>query len=300
MQNIFTQLPIKNIFENILLNEKNALYVVATPIGNLADITIRALKVLSEVDFIVCEDSRVTAKLLQQYQILDKKFIVYNDHSDEKICLKILALIQQHKKLALVSDAGTPLISDPGYKLINFLRLNDCQIVAIPGPSALIASLSISGIACDQFLFLGFLPNSLTQKQKIFKSYSRNFSWIAFETALRLTETLQLIKENLPNCKIAVAKELTKIYEQIIVNDISSVSDFFANNPDKIKGEMVIIIEKNHKDFKDYSPQDLEKSILDAINQGKSLKDLSQELSEIYSLNKKEIYQIALNLKNNL
>ena len=111
---------------------------------------------------------------------------------------------------------------------------------------------------------------------------------------------MQLLKENFPNCKIAVAKELTKIYEQIIVGDISLVVDFFANNPDKIKGEMVIIIEKNHKDFKDYSHQDLEKSILDAIKHGKSLKDISQELSEVYSLNKKEIYQIALNLKNNL
>jgi len=300
MQNIFTKLPIKNIFDNIELNEKNALYVVATPIGNLSDITIRALKVLSEVDFIVCEDSRVTSKLLDQYQIFDKKFIVYNDHSDEKICFKILALIQQQKKIALVSDAGTPLISDPGYKLINFLRLNNCQIVAIPGASAVIASLSVSGIACDQFLFLGFLPNSAIQKQKIFKNYNRNFSWVAFETALRLVETLQLLQENFPNCKIAVAKELTKIYEQIIVGDIAFVVDFFANNPDKIKGEMVIIIEKNHKDFKDYSLQDLEKSILNAINQGKSLKDLAQELSEVYSVHKKEIYQMAINLKNNL
>ena len=299
MQNIFTKLPIKNIFDNIELNEKNALYVVATPIGNLSDITIRALKVLSEVDFIVCEDSRVTSKLLDQYQIFDKKFIVYNDHSDEKICFKILALIQHQKKIALVSDAGTPLISDPGYKLINFLRLNNCQIVAIPGASAVIASLSVSGIACDQFLFLGFLPNSAIQKQKIFKNYNRNFSWVAFETALRLVETLQLLQENFPNCKIAVAKELTKIYEQIIVGDIAFVVDFFANNPDKIKGEMVIIIEKNHKDFKDYSLQDLEKSILNAINQGKSLKDLAQELSEVYSLHKKEIYQMAINLKNN-
>jgi len=299
MQNIFTKLPIKNIFDNIELNEKNALYVVATPIGNLSDITIRALKVLSEVDFIVCEDSRVTSKLLDQYQIFDKKFIVYNDHSDEKICFKILALIQHQKKIALVSDAGTPLISDPGYNLINFLRLNNCQIVAIPGASAVIASLSVSGIACDQFLFLGFLPNSAIQKQKIFKNYNRNFSWVAFETALRLVETLQLLQENFPNCKIAVAKELTKIYEQIIVGDIAFVVDFFANNPDKIKGEMVIIIEKNHKDFKDYSLQDLEKSILNAINQGKSLKDLAQELSEVYSLHKKEIYQMAINLKNN-
>lgn len=300
MQNIFTKLPIKNIFDNIELNEKNALYVVATPIGNLSDITIRALKVLSEVDFIVCEDSRVTSKLLDQYQIFDKKFIVYNDHSDEKICFKILALIQQQKKIALVSDAGTPLISDPGYKLINFLRLNNCQIVAIPGASAVVASLSVSGIACDQFLFLGFLPNSASQKQKIFKNYNRNFSWVVFETALRLVETLQLLQENFPNCKIAVAKELTKIYEQIIVGDIAFVVDFFANNPDKIKGEMVIIIEKNHKDFKDYSLQDLEKSILNAINQGKSLKDLAQELSEVYSVHKKEIYQMAINLKNNL
>lgn len=300
MQNILTKLPIKFFFDNIELKEKNALYVVATPIGNLSDITIRALKILSEVDFIICEDTRVTAKLLQQYQIFDKKLIVYNDHSDESARIKVLALIQQQKKIALVSDAGTPLISDPGYKLINFLRLNGCQIVAIPGPSALTASLSISGIACDQFLFLGFLPNSTIQRQKIFKNYSRNFSWIAFESALRLMETLKLLQESIPNCKIAIAKELTKIHEQIIFGDVKQVIEYFNDNSDKVKGELVIIIEKINRNEKQYCDDELEKSIIDAIKSGKTLKDLSQELSEIYSLHKKEIYQIALNIKNNL
>ncbi|GDX36444.1 ribosomal RNA small subunit methyltransferase I [Alphaproteobacteria bacterium] len=300
MQNILTKLPIKFFFDNIELKEKNALYVVATPIGNLSDITIRALKILSEVDFIICEDTRVTAKLLQQYQIFDKKLIVYNDHSDESARIKVLALIQQQKKIALVSDAGTPLISDPGYKLINFLRLNNCQIVAIPGPSALTASLSISGIACDQFLFLGFLPNSTIQRQKIFKNYSRNFSWIAFESALRLMETLKLLQESIPNCKIAIAKELTKIHEQIIFGDVKQVIEYFNDNSDKVKGELVIIIEKINRNEKQYCDDELEKSIIDAIKSGKTLKDLSQELSEIYSLHKKEIYQIALNIKNNL
>ena len=298
MQNFFLNSPIKaqNISSDIEL--VNALYIVSTPIGNLGDITLRALQILQKVDLIICEDSRVAQKLLSQYQIFDKKFLVYNDHSDENIRLKILNLLLQNQSLALISDAGTPLISDPGYKLINFLRVNNQKIISIPGASSLTACISVAGLACDQFIFLGFLPSTILQKEKIFKNYNRNFSWIFFESANRLLATLELMPKTLDNPRICIARELTKLHEEIVSDDLDKVLIFFKNNPQKLKGEMVVMVEKNDKNFQDISHEQLNESIKSGIQDNKSLKDIAQELSEIYNLNKKEIYQLALQIKN--
>ncbi len=273
------------------------LYVVSTPIGNLGDITLRALKILQNVDWIICEDSRVAQKLLTQYQIYEKKFIVYNDHSDENIRLKILNFLLQNQTMALISDAGTPLISDPGYKLINFLRINNQKIISVPGPSSLTACISVAGLACDQFIFLGFLPNSILQKEKIFKNYNRNFSWLFFESANRLLSTLELMDITLDNPRICVARELTKLHEEIITDTVKNVLIFFQNNSSKLKGEVVVMVEKNDKNFQDISHDQLQEVIKSGIKDNRSLKDISEELSKIYNLNKKEIYQLALHIK---
>jgi 16S rRNA (cytidine1402-2'-O)-methyltransferase len=298
MQNFFLNSPIKaqNISSDIEL--VNALYIVSTPIGNLGDITLRALQILQKVDLIICEDSRVAQKLLSQYQIFDKKFLVYNDHSDENIRLKILNLLLQNQSLALISDAGTPLISDPGYKLINFLRVNNQKIISIPGASSLTACISVAGLACDQFIFLGFLPSTILQKEKIFKNYNRNFSWIFFESANRLLATLELMHKTLDNPRICIARELTKLHEEIVSDNLDKVLIFFKNNPQKLKGEVVVMVEKNDKNFPDISAQQLQEAIKSGIKDNKSLKDIAQELSEIYNLNKKEIYQLALQIKD--
>ncbi len=145
-----------------------ALYVVATPIGNLGDITLRAINILKQCDFVVCEDSRITAKLLSNLEI-KKPFIIYNDHSDNKVREKILNLVLQGKSLALVSDAGTPLISDPGYKLVAFLLEHNCRVLSVPGACSAIAALSVSGIASDRFMFVGFIPSTLQAKENFFK-----------------------------------------------------------------------------------------------------------------------------------
>ena len=275
----------------------SGLYVVSTPIGNLGDITLRALKILQNVDWIICEDSRVAQKLLTQYQIYEKKFIVYNDHSDENIRLKILNFLLQNQTMALISDAGTPLISDPGYKLINFLRINNQKIISVPGPSSLTACISVAGLACDQFIFLGFLPNSILQKEKIFKNYNRNFSWLFFESANRLLSTLELMDITLDNPRICVARELTKLHEEIITDTVKNVLIFFQNNSSKLKGEVVVMVEKNDKNFQDISHDQLQEVIKSGIKDNRSLKDISEELSKIYNLNKKEIYQLALHIK---
>lgn len=286
MQNFFSKVQ--------AIKLENALYVVATPIGNLSDITLRALQILSNVDFIVCEDTRVSIRLLEAYEIKGKKLLTYNDHNDEKTRKKFLELLMGGGSLALISDAGTPLISDPGYKLIGFLRQFNQKIIPIPGASSVTSALCASGLACDNFLFLGFLSTSKIQKEKLLKSLPKNFTLVFFEAANRVIETLNLIKKNLGNRKICVARELTKIHEEIISDELESVIKFFDEHLEKLRGEFVVIVEKADKSEKIFSEAELVSEISNAIFLGHSLKDLSQNLSEIYGVNRKEIYQLAL------
>ncbi|MFM6972209.1 MAG: 16S rRNA (cytidine(1402)-2'-O)-methyltransferase [Alphaproteobacteria bacterium] len=273
---------------------ENALYVVATPIGNLADITLRALNILSSVDYIICEDTRISGILLHKFEIIKKKLLIYNDFSDNLCRNKILTMLIEGKSLALISDAGTPLISDPGYKLIKYLRQNCQKIIAIPGASSLTASISISGIACDNFLFLGFLSSTKNEKFNQLKSLSDNYSFIFFETSNRLKETLEIINELMPQRLICIAKELTKIYEEVFFDNASKLLEFFQENPDKIKGEFVVIVEKISKDQLKFDEKEVIKQIKILHKNGKSIKDISLEIAEIYGVNKKEIYKLAL------
>jgi 16S rRNA (cytidine1402-2'-O)-methyltransferase len=275
---------------------ENALYVVATPIGNLADITLRALQILNAVDFVICEDTRVSVKLFAAYKIKEKKLLTYNDHCDEKVRTKIFDLLAEGRSLALISDAGTPLISDPGYKLINFLRTKNQKIIPIPGASSVTSALSASGLACDNFLFIGFLPTSEVQKNKLLKSLPKNFTFIIFESANRVIKTLESIKKIAGNRNICVARELTKMHEEIVSNNLENVLEFFTNRPAKLRGEFVIIVEKSDKAEKSFTQKELANEISNAIFLGHSLKDLSQNLSEIYGVNKKEVYKMAIEM----
>ena len=287
----------QDFFPNIKeIKLENALYIIATPIGNLGDITLRALEILSRVDIIICEDTRVSQRLLEAYKIKDKKLIVYNDHSDDKMRHKILDFLVKGQSVALISDAGTPLISDPGYKLVNFLRNCAQKVIPIPGVSSITAAISASGIACDNFLFLGFAPTSKTQKTKLLKSLPKDFTFIFFESANRIIETLNLIEENLGNRKVCIARELTKMHEEIILDDVKNIIEFFAKNLDKIRGEFVLVVEKMNKGEKTFTQKELISDISKAFKLGYSIKDLSQNLSEIYSIHKKEIYKLAIEI----
>jgi 16S rRNA (cytidine1402-2'-O)-methyltransferase len=277
---------------------ENALYVVATPIGNLADITLRALQVLNNVDFVICEDTRVSVKLFAAYKLKEAKLLTYNDHCDEKTRKKILDLMLSGKSLALLSDAGTPLISDPGYKLINFLRQFNQKIIPLPGASSVTAALCASGLACDNFLFIGFLPTSEAQKEKLLKSLPRNFTFVFFESANRVKETLDLVFKTLGNRNVCTAREISKMHEEIVTNELEKLIKFFDENSGKLRGEFVVVVEKADKNEKIFSEEELKKEISNAIFLGHSLKDLSQNLAEIYSMNKKEIYKLALELSN--
>ena len=273
-------------------------YVIATPIGNLQDITLRALETIRLSDVIICEDTRITARLLEKYEIKNKKLLVYNDNSDEVTRKKILHLLLSGLNVALVSDAGTPLISDPGYKLVCFLREHNIKVTPLPGASSVTTALSASGIACDHFLFYGFLPSSQIQRQNTLKDLPKNFTLVFFESSVRILETLEDLYKIFNNRKIAVARELTKIHEEIVNDELGKVIEFFRQNPEKIRGEFVIILEKANRSEKALTQEELEVEIRKAVGDGMSIKELSEHLSQIHGLHKKEIYQLALKLQN--
>ncbi len=224
------------------------LYVVGTPIGNLDDITLRALSVLKEADFILCEDTRVTAKLLHHYGI-DKPTISYHQHSKLKKVEDIIKLLEQGRSLALVSDAGTPGISDPGNKLIEeaVKRFGaKADVVTVPGPSAVTAALSVCGFPTDNFLFLGFPPAKRKRRRFFQKIIDSEYLAVFYESPHRVIKTLQEI-DNLSkkNLRVVVCRELTKKFETLYRGNIPEVISQFGE--DQIRGEFVVIIDKNRE-----------------------------------------------------
>ncbi|MFY9589798.1 16S rRNA (cytidine(1402)-2'-O)-methyltransferase [Rickettsia endosymbiont of Halotydeus destructor] len=272
---------------------KAGLYVVSTPIGNLEDITLRALSTLKNSSVILCEDTRISQKLLAKHGI-KVKLQIYNDHSDEQNRKNIMQLIEQGEVVSLISDAGTPLISDPGYKLIRELRTLNYHVEIAPGVSSPIAALTLSGLPTDRFLFCGFLPKTIEGKRKIFNEFINiRATLIFFDTAIRLTESLITAKEVLGNREICVARELTKRYQEIKTATINEVIEFYQNNP--LKGEIVLLIsgledkdeEKVAKDLQAFIKLSLAKNLT-----AKTVTDLAYEkFSNNYS--KKEIYKIV-------
>ena len=219
------------------------LYIIATPIGNLEDITLRALRALKEVNVILCEDTRTTAKLLQKYNIKTPT-VSYHSHSKLSKVEKIFSLLLEGKNLALVSDAGTPAISDPGVLLISQIRSrrSDVQIVPIPGPSAVIAALSASGLPSSDFLFLGFLPHK-KGRETLFKEIAESKRTVVFyESPHRIIKALTSLKEHLKSRKIAIARELTKIHEEIVFGTPEELLVYLNNNKEKIRGEFVVMV----------------------------------------------------------
>lgn len=228
--------------------DKKTFYVVATPIGNLEDLTYRAVRILNEVDIVLCEDTRVTQRLFDHYNITTK-MESYHAHSTSAKSDKILDAIANGITYALVSDAGTPTISDPGVKIIHdaYERFGDTiDIISIPGATALITAFSSTGFMGNQFTFYGFLPHK-KGRTKIFDDiFKSDKISIFYESPHRIMKTLEFLYKNHidSNRKICIARELTKMYEQKIIGTISEIYEYFIENPDKIKGEFVVIIDK--------------------------------------------------------
>ena len=219
------------------------LFIVATPIGNLKDITLRALEVLKAVDYILCEDTRVTGKLLNHFEI-SKKLVPFNDFNEDKKAQAVINDLMLGQNIALVSDAGTPLISDPGYKLVRACIHQGIAVETIPGPSSVIAALTISGLPPDKFTFVGYLPKKDSKRKKLLEDLKRSreivrSTIIAFESPFRLLKTLEDINEVFGDIEIVVCRELTKMHEEVKQEKISESITYFSKNIPK--GELVLL-----------------------------------------------------------
>ncbi|MDQ3075680.1 MAG: 16S rRNA (cytidine(1402)-2'-O)-methyltransferase [bacterium] len=220
------------------------LYIVATPIGNMGDITLRALETLKRVDLILCEDTRETKKILNKYDI-EKPTMSYHAQSKLSKTDKIFELLEEGKDLALVSDAGTPGISDPGAMLVSQVKLHfgdKVKVIPIPGASALVTALSASGLPTHEFTFLGFLPHK-KGRETLFKEIAESKRTMVFyESPHRIMKTLEALVKFCPHKKVCVARELTKIYEEFVTDRPQEVLKYFEENKDKVRGEFTVIV----------------------------------------------------------
>lgn len=270
------------------------LFIVSTPIGNLEDITIRALNILKTVDIIACEDTRQTKKLLKHYGIEGKKLIPYYDFKEEILSEKLLNFLEEDD-VALVSDAGTPTISDPGYKIVKKAIEKGINVVPIPGVSAVITAISASGLPTDKFIFYGFLPKSEKQKEDVLNELKNlQITGIFYESPKRLLKTLEKIQKILPKSQVVVAKELTKLYEEFIRGNPKEILEFFEKNPKKQKGEFVILVypEDNNKNLNE---QEIYNFIKEKKQEGKKSKDIAKELAEKFNISKNKAYKMVIN-----
>ena len=271
---------------------KPGLYIVSTPIGNLDDITLRSLEVLKKSDIILCEDTRRSLKLLNHYKI-KKKLVSYHKFNEQKELQKVIEYLDEGKILSLISDAGTPTLSDPGLLLIKTCIKRNIEIFPIPGPSAITAAVSASGFD-EKFLFYGFLPkteNDLVKKIKKIKDL--DFSFVFFIPALKINFYLKFFKEYFFGRDILIAREISKLHETFYREKISAIKPFKT----KLKGELTIVISKiyiNNKEATD----------LEIINQANeyltkySLKDVVELISKKEKISKKKVYEICLKIKN--
>ena len=274
-------------------NKDGKLTIISLPIGNLKDITIRALEELQSSDLIFCEDKRITIKLLNHYNIKNK-LMSYNEHSDRGTREFIVNQIDKGKSISLVSDAGTPLISDPGYKLIKELKKKNMTVTSCPGPSSPITAITLAGLPSDKFFFSGFLPvKSKARKDYLLKIKNIESTIIFFESPNRIVKSLETILEIFGDRNISICRELTKKFEEVITLKVSEAIKNLSSR-DNIKGEIVIVIEGGVK--KDKS-QNLEAILKDALK-SMSLSDAAKEISNYTNFSKKEVYNAALVLKD--
>ena len=265
------------------------LYIVATPIGNLEDITLRALRILKEVDLIAAEDTRQTLKLLNHYEI-SKPLISYHRHNEEIKSNILIEKLLNGEKIALVSDAGTPGICDPGEEIIKKAIEENIEVIPIPGACAMINALIASGLNTNEFNFLGFLPlNKKLRKEKLEEIKKSEKTIILYEAPHKMKSTLEDLKDILQNRKIVLARELTKIYEEFIRKDINELLEEI----DKLKGEMILIIEGSpmeNNSNNELNELSLEEHYKYYEKQGLEKKEIIKKIAKDRNVNKNEIY----------
>ena len=278
---------------------KNGLYIVSTPIGNLGDISSRAIKTLGESDIIICENPKHSLKLLSKLDI-KKKLISLHDYNEENIIDKIKDHLD-NKKLSLISDAGSPLISDPGYKLVRHCVLNNIYITVVPGASSITSALQLSTIPINEYKFLGFVPKTKKGIGDFINLLKHSTcTSVFFISTHKVLLFLELISTILPDRKIAVCKELTKLNEKVFVGPSVEVCNKFKESPKNSLGEFVIVVEEENTNKKN-SLSELTPDIIEIINKllGKfSLTDTVEIVHRIGNIGKKEIYKKALDIQN--
>ena len=270
-------------------NQAPSLYLVATPIGNLEEITFRATNVLKEVDYIGAEDTRNTIKLLNHYDI-KTKLISHHEHNLSQSIPKLINLLLEGNDIALVSDAGYPAISDPGYELVKAAIENNINVIPVSGANACLDALVVSGIAPQPFLFYGFLDHQDKKKRKELEKLKNYRETIVFyESPHRISKTLKLMQDILGDRHIALCREITKKHEEIIRGKISEIISITA----ELKGEMVIVVSGNNdNDEVNLSPEILITEVDNYVNKGMSVKDAIKEVSKLRKVNKNELYAL--------
>lgn len=269
------------------------LYVVATPIGNLRDITIRALETLAAADLVLCEDTRQSARLLDHYGITTHRTALH-DHNERARIDNILSRLDEGQAIALISDAGTPLLSDPGFPLVRATSETNSQVFAVPGPSALLAALAVAGLPTDRFTFLGFLPSKAGARENALKAHASELGTLVFyESPRRLAASVAAMAEIFGGDRqAAVALELTKRFERVERGTLSELAKHFSQGP--TKGEAVVLVagaersEVNETEWSD--------ALVEALNE-QPLKTAVAEITERFSLKRKQVYDKALALK---
>ena len=268
------------------------LYIVSTPIGNLDDITLRALYVLKNSDIILCEDTRRSIKLLSHYKI-KKKLVSYHKFNEKKQLSSIIKYFNEGKILSLISDAGTPVLSDPGKLLVNECVNHEIKITPIPGASSITSALSVSGFN-DQFLFYGFLPKTEKELEKVLTSLSKNkYTQIFFIPSNKINFYIKNFKKFFSGRRILIAKEITKIHESFIRGEIDRLETF----KDTVKGELTIVISENDKIIKKFDEQKIVNKIKKYLKKY-SLKDTVNLILETEKIKKNKVYDLCLKIKN--
>ena len=267
-------------------SEYGKLYLIPTPIGNLDDITYRAINTLRDVDVVFAEDTRVTINLLKHFDI-SKKVESCHKYTEMKNKDKIINILKSGKNIGYVTDRGTPLISDPGNVIVDAVIEENITVIALPGPSALLPALNMSGISNERFLFYGFLQSkSSLAKKELIDLKEEKYSIILYESPHRILNTLELILDVFGDRKIAVVREISKLYEEVIRGRVSEVISL----ADNIRGEIVLVIEgkNNIEDNNDY-----EKLINELIDKGYSKRDAVKEIAERYNVSKNKLYNMV-------
>lgn len=277
------------------------LYVVATPIGNLSDMTERAIKTLKEVDYILCEDTRTSLKLLNHFDIKNK-LVSHHKFNEQDRVNAVLKNLKEGKNIAIISDAGTPCISDPGEYLVKKARENNIKVIGIGGISASITALSISGLDTKNFTFYGFFPRETKEQTKLIEEINKSNirTYIFYESPKRIIKTIEKLSKEFPTSKISILKELTKIHEKNYYGNIKEVLELLKQDDKITAGEYTFILEKEFKKEKKEQEQTIESQLINImIKNNITLKEAVDSLNkENKKLSKKEIYNASLNLKN--